>query len=652
MLAIAASLMPLVLAAGPAPHAGRWDHPDVASGSAGRYFQITVVDEQTGRGVPLVELRTVHDIRCYTDSSGIVAFHEPGLMGRKVFFHVASHGYELPKDGFGYRGRAIRVAEGGSVRLKIRRINVAERLYRVTGAGIYRDSILVGHAVPVRRPVINGLVLGSDSVVNAVFRGRIYWFWGDTNRPGYPLGNFHVPGATSRLPKDGGLDPELGVNLEYFLDDRGFAKETARMPGEGPTWINGLVTLRDAGGRERLFAAYVKVRKFLEVYQRGLVELDDAKKQFVKVTEFAVDAPAYPYGHPFKHTEGGVEYVYFADPYPLVRARATVEDAKRISRYEAFTCLKEGTRLKDARFDRGPGGRVRYAWKKNTPPVGPKEQARLIKAGKLTAAEALLHLKDVETGRPVTAHRGTVYWNSYRRRWVMITVQVGGDRSFLGEVWYAEADTPTGPWVYARRIITHRKYSFYNPKHHPMFDKDGGRVIFLEGTYTNTFSGNPDRTPRYNYNQVLYKLDLSDERLALPVAVYRLSDGNVPDRFGTVHRAGPPRKGRPIAFFALDRPRKGAAAVYQHPLKAGHAALKLSAPPQAASDAKPAALFYGLPVDARQPPPETMPLYEFVHKDGARRAYSTDPSLKTAGYTRAEQPVCRVWRNPMTGAKR
>ena len=28
------------------------------------YFQIRIVDEQTGRGVPLVELRTTNDISC------------------------------------------------------------------------------------------------------------------------------------------------------------------------------------------------------------------------------------------------------------------------------------------------------------------------------------------------------------------------------------------------------------------------------------------------------------------------------------------------------------------------------------------------------------------------------------------------------------
>ena len=32
---------------------------------------------------------------------------------------------------------------------------------------------------------------------------------------------------------------------------------------------------------------------------------------------------------------------------------------------------------------------------------------------------------------------------------------------------------------------------------------------------THTFSGNPDQTPRYDYNQIMYRLDLADERLTL-----------------------------------------------------------------------------------------------------------------------------------------
>ena len=93
-------------------------------------------------------------------------------------------------------------------------------------------------------------------------------------------------------------------------------------------------------------------------------------------------------------------------------------------------------------------------------------------------------------------------------------------RSMLGEVWFSEAATPTGPWKYARRIITHDNYSFYNPKQHPMLDSKGGGSIFFEGTYTTMFSGNPRPTPGYDYNQIMYKLDLTDERLNLPVPIY------------------------------------------------------------------------------------------------------------------------------------
>ena len=38
-------------------------------------------------------------------------------------------------------------------------------------------------------------------------------------------------------------------------------------------------------------------------------------------------------------------------------------------------------------------------------------------------------------------------------------------------------------------------------------------MIYFEGTYTHTFSGNEHRTPRYDYNQIMYRLDLADERL-------------------------------------------------------------------------------------------------------------------------------------------
>ncbi len=78
-------------------------------------------------------------------------------------------------------------------------------------------------------------------------------------------------------------------------------------------------------------------------------------------------------------------------------------------------------------------------------------------------------------------------WNEFRKHWVLIAVQQFGKPSFLGEVWYAESESPTGPWKRAVKIVTHNRYSFYNPAQHAFFDEDGGRTIYFEGTYSHTF---------------------------------------------------------------------------------------------------------------------------------------------------------------------
>lgn len=381
-----------------------------------------------------------------------------------------------------------------------------------------------------------------------------------------------------------------------------------------------------------MYGSFIKVEPPLKIYARGLAVFDDEKQQFEKLADVDMKAPVFPSGNSFRHTEGGTDHVYFAHPYPLTRVRATPEHFRQPKDYETYTCLQEGARMDDARLDRDSEGRLRYAWKKNTPAVGPAEQARLVVAGKLKAEEGLLKLRDRDTGKAVLAHAGSVYWNAYRKRWVMITTQSGGT-SFLGEVWYAEADAPVGPWVYAAKVVTHDRYSFYNPKQHPMFDKDNGRVIFFEGTYTHTFSGNTDATPRYDYNQVMYKLDLSDSRLALPVPVYDVSSGAVPERFETIQvgKERPPR----VSFFAPDRPFRGSVAVL-----ADKNGLRIGKPDEKG------ALFYALPADAKDAPATTMLLYEFRQREGDKRAYSVVPDLTLTGYRRAEHPFCLVWRRP------
>ncbi len=692
------------------------------------YFHIRVVDEQTGRGVPLVELSTVHQVQYVTDSAGNVAFHEPELMNKRVFFHVTSHGYAFPADGFGFHGVALDVRAGKRATIRVRRLNIAERLYRVTGAGIYRDSVMLGWPTPDVPPLLNGDVLGQDSVVCAVYRGRVYWFWGDTNRPQYPLGNFHVSGAVSELPGRGGLAPAEGVRLDYFVDETGFARPMARMPGEGPTWINGLVVVPDERGRPRLVAHYVKVKPPLTVYRHGLCVFDDAANAFRHLTEFAPDETAYPGGHPFiRRDADGVERVYFAEPYPLLRVRATLADLRDIARYERFSCelrssddARSGDDDGDRRTARSQpatpvridtdGAVVRYAWRRGVPPHSPQRQRQWSRAGRLAAGQGLLALCDPHSGRAVMAHAGSVYFNAYRRRYVMIATEAGGETSFLGDVWFAEADTPVGPWVYGVRVVQHDRYSFYNPKHHPFFDEDGGRKIYFEGTYTRTFSKSPAATPRYDYNQIMYRLDLTDPRTVVPTAVYRAGAWKGEQLHGPAHTAeadvevfsakelggfrpsGAERFDTfpPPLFFAFDRPRPGTVAVFCD--ESGRLRVRPAdatrpgdarkpdtgrqrsekavsfAPRSAGTDSRgpgtrraharhgeevttpPAppddVAFFALPAETTNPPKMSAVLWEVRSAQGAWLYGTARDRLEALG-TEPPRPVCLVFRNPI-----
>lgn len=478
------------------------------AGEASRYFAIRVVDEATGRGVPLVELRTVNELQFHTDSAGYVAFLEPGLMDQQVYFHVRSHGYEFPADGFGFRGRALQVTPGGHAELKIRRTQRAERLYRLTGAGTYADSQLLGKSPEWSPPSLDAQVMGSDSVVCAIHRDRVHWFWGDTNRPDYPLGNFHVPGASSSLPAAGKWSPRDRIPWEYFVDARGRAKETAHLPGTGPTWINGLASVPDAEAREWLLASYDKIRPPLEVAERGIAAFDEDRQEFKAVRTVPVEAPLRPFGHPFRHRDAGVEYVYFGDPFPWVRVRATREAYLDLDQYEGYTAIRTDSRPASPEVERDGDGRPRFAWRRGAAPWTADLEAQLLAAGQLRPDEARLKLVDPDSRKPVVAHRGSVNWNAFRERWIAIFVEMGGSTSLLGEIWFAEAPSPEGPWSGAVKIVTHDKYSFYNPKQHAFLDEEGGRWIYFEGTYTRSFSGNPQPTPRYDYNQILYRVDL------------------------------------------------------------------------------------------------------------------------------------------------
>ncbi|RME90231.1 MAG: hypothetical protein D6766_13580, partial [Verrucomicrobia bacterium] len=267
--------------------------------------------------------------------------------------------------------------------------------------------------------------------------------------------------------------------------------------------------------RQRLVCHYAHMKSLGEMLDHGLAIYNDDKEEFERLAEMDMKHRwCWPgQAHPVRHRENGVEYLHLGEVFPVVRVPADLKHFTDPEAYEAWSCLADGSTANEPRVLRDAGGRLQWRWTRQAPPVDAGLENRLIERGLIRPEEARFTPVDVDTGRRIRLHRGSVAWNAWRQRWIVIANQLGGS-SNLGEVWYAEARELTGPWHRAKKIVTHERYSFYNPVHHPFFDQADGRVIYFEGTYSHTFSGNDHPTPRYDYNQIMYRLDLGDPRLA------------------------------------------------------------------------------------------------------------------------------------------
>jgi hypothetical protein len=465
-------------------------------------FWIRVSDRETGRGVPLVELRARGEIPFWTDSNGVAAIDDAALEGHNVILTVKSHGYEFEGRIFDDPAVNVHVAAGQHADLKVHRINIAERLYRITGTDIYRDSILAGLPVPIARPSLNGGVVGQDTNIAIPYQGKIFWCYGDTI--GLAAWNFSVSCATSEPPGKGGLDPSVGVNLTYFVDARGFSRPMLPLPRPDLVWIEGLFTTKDDSGRERLVATYTRQNGLNPASERGVAVFDDAAGQFRVLTQLPVHR-GHKSSHPFRVTENGVTYLYL---FPHKRVRDDWKSLSDPKSWESYTCLERGAAFdpKNPRLERKSDGTLAWSWKPDTDRIEAQEERQLIARGLMKPEQAHFALMDAESGKPTDASPSSVAWNAHRKKWIMLAEKIGS-------VYYAESDRPEGPWGRAVLIVGHNDYNFYNVVQHPFFDEEGGRIIYFEGTYTASFSAAKVETPRYDYNQIMYRLNLDDPRL-------------------------------------------------------------------------------------------------------------------------------------------
>ncbi len=492
--------------------------PNCFAADASGLFRIRVVDEATGRGVPLVELVTVHHVSYVSDSAGQIAFDDAELFGGDVFFTVRCQGYEPPKAPFGYEGVRLRPTAGGEAMVSLKRINLAERLCRLTGSGRYRDSVLLGDDIPPGDRDTRGGVVGQDSIQAAIYRDRQYWFWGDTSRAAFPLGLFRTAGATTPPFVAGRDSLDRGLPYEYFVErDSGFARAMIPYPQQkdGVIWISGVSVVPDAKGTERMVCRYSRRKGLAEQLEHGIAVFDDERQVFVPVTQLPLEETwRHIDSHPVVVEDAGTRWLMWGDAVANARVPATYEAVIDPGQYEAFTCLKSGATRESPAVERGADGMLEWRWDRGARPLNGEQEQRLLKAGLIQPDEARMSPAAVgEEGKRIRLAFGTVRFNAHRNCWVLISGQHGGTSSFLGEVWYSEGPSPTGPFARAVKIVTHAGQSFYNVCHHDQLDEQGGRIVHFEGTYTNSFTKNVAPTPRYEYNQVLYRLDLETPAL-------------------------------------------------------------------------------------------------------------------------------------------
>eukprot|EP00050_Salpingoeca_kvevrii_P022060 m.120590 g.120590 ORF g.120590 m.120590 type:complete len:289 (+) comp9581_c0_seq2:290-1156(+) len=241
------------------------------------WLRVDVVEQGSNWPVPLAELRTVSGLKVVTDNAGTAVLDAPELFlpsrsseaNRKsrskigcdvVYLHVCSHGYECTRDAFGYAGVQVVPEPFGTVRIELRHTSIARRLGRWTGSGLFAESRKCGQ----RQEWRDAPLVGQDSVLMCRHGDLLFWVWGDTLLQHYPLGVFHAVAATSSLTPISRFEPPLEPRLEYFVrkvddcdggggdneDDQGPVRPygVAELPGEGPTWLSGLISLRDAAG--------------------------------------------------------------------------------------------------------------------------------------------------------------------------------------------------------------------------------------------------------------------------------------------------------------------------------------------------------------------------------------------------------------------
>ena len=378
----------------------------LAADAAG-VFRIDIIDVVTGRGVPMVRVKGANVWR-YSDSAGIVAWDDLLDTNLTIAFEVLTDGYSLA-NGSSYV--ALTPTSGGTGQIMLDRAQPAQRRYRLTGEGIYADSIAVGAQSPIDDPLISSVgVTGQDTLKFASYKGRRYWMFGDTDCTALPTNcGKYLPGweATAGVFSVGAsssIDETNPPSLEYFERVSEGLRIPAQIAPVAPTswngqpcntWMGALHSFVDLdSGEEMMFAPYVKPCDGINssTGKQGLMQWNDETMQFEKVASFWSPTDACLPGEqcPMSSISDGPmavqtigpdadpDYQYFGFPFATYRVLKKFSAVTNQSAWESYSPLLSGSDMTNPVID--PAG---WGWKKNLSSFNAANELKLIQDGLL-----------------------------------------------------------------------------------------------------------------------------------------------------------------------------------------------------------------------------------------------------------------------------
>jgi len=465
-----------------------------SSSSSSRHIRIDVVDDKTGHGVPLVMLTTNFYTRYFSDSAGRVAI-ENDLENQNVWFSVLTDGYDLNVErtkgavqyGSPYdAGIVVNLTNDEEHVVYMKRNQIARRAYRLTGQGLYRDSVLTNASIPDsarNRAMIDPLsgVTGQDTLQVVNYQNAVWYFFGDTVCPRSARQNncdstgMYTVGAVSSTIEKARTDPPT---FEYIAVGGSPTPIAPLYPLEQNTWTAAMFTSSD---EKDMYAAYFKnpgdgaspseARQGMMIWNgTQMVELGN---EWPRDTTLSLNgAHTIQVLSPKDMASGMNDFAWFVNGAVSSRVRRTRND---VANYSAFEKLD--------------------------PPKSPSYSCN------------------------------TVNWNTYAQKYLCLgDNKVGNNESFGGTVplTIAWSDSLLGPYVNATVILDHGRtgMSCYNGLHLPHMDQD--QFVTVACTFTAMWS-NTNRTPnlwstclfgqnshqgcarvvpRYEYNNIVSKVDL------------------------------------------------------------------------------------------------------------------------------------------------